>query len=86
MDDKQVIHVRGTHSSGETTLASLVWMHYQERGHCVVFVPSWTDIQDPHEFMAQLCDLAGVIGVNAFNILSMDDIIFIVDEAQIIIW
>ena len=36
--------------------------------------------------MAQLCDLAGVIGVNAFNILSMDDIIFIVDEAQIIIW
>lgn len=48
----------------------------------MVFVPYWTDIQDPHEFLAQLCNLAGVTGVNASNILSMDDIIFIVDEAQ----
>ena len=46
-------------------------MHYQERGRRVVFVPYWTDIQDPHEILAQLCDLAGVTGVNASNILSM---------------
>ena len=82
LDDKHVIHVRGTPSSGKTTLASLLWMYYQERGHRVVFVPYWIDVKDPHEFLAQLCELAGITGVNSSNILSRDDIIFIVDEAQ----
>lgn len=48
----------------------------------MVFVPYWIEVRDPHQFLARLCELAGITGVNSSNILSSDDIIFIVDEAQ----
>src|SRR3954452_22274085 len=46
LDEKRVDHVRGTPSSGKTTLAILLSEYYHKRREPVVFLNSWHNISD----------------------------------------
>lgn len=81
LDEDSVVHVRGTPSSGKTTLARLLYDYYEDRGEPVVSIDGWHNIADPATHLANLCAIAGYDEVKPSNLLSMD-LVFLFDEAQ----
>jgi len=49
--EKGVVHVRGTPSSGKTTLALLLKGYYTKRKEAVVFVNGWHNVGDPTAYL-----------------------------------
>lgn len=78
LDHFYVVHVRGTPSSGKTTLATLLKKHYQARGlRRVALLTGWTNDPErgnPLEHLASRCrfdkvDSENVLDINAVYIL-----------------
>src|SRR3954447_10930048 len=55
LDEKRVVHVRGTPSSGKTTLAYLLWEYYDKRRECVVLLTGWHNVSDPRTHLVDKC-------------------------------
>ena len=83
LDEKRVVHVRGTPSSGKTILANLLWRHYLERGERVVFTDHWPlDVLDARAHIARLCRQEfGYHEIQPHNLVDAN-FVFILDEAQ----
>ena len=81
LDEDRVVHVRGTPSSGKTTLAYLLRRYYEDRGEPVVSVDGWHNIPDPTAHLASLCIASGYDEVKPNNLLTRD-LVFLFDEAQ----
>jgi hypothetical protein len=81
LDEKRVVHVRGTPSSGKTTLAILLLKYYRKRREPVVFLNGWHDISDPTDYLVNQCKKRGYHGIDD-STLTDADIVFILDEAQ----
>lgn len=81
LDERRVLHIRGTPSSGKTMLARLLWNSCLRYREPVVFVTGWSNISDPQEHLAEQCNAAGYKNVNCVNLLEKN-ITFILDEAQ----
>jgi hypothetical protein len=80
LDEKHVVHVRGTPSSGKTTLAKLLADYYLRNQRAVVTINLWTKTIDPLECLVEHCNSAGYV-VNRSKILD-ENIVIILDEAQ----
>lgn len=81
IDAYRVIHVRGTPSSGKTTLALLLLDHYKYRGEPVVLIDGWHNVSDPTTHLVERSILSGYDGVTSSNLRTVD-IVFLFDEAQ----
>ncbi|KKK17577.1 hypothetical protein ARAM_003943 [Aspergillus rambellii] len=81
LDEKRILHIRGTPSSGKSTLAGLLVKHYRECDEPVVFIHNWDDnIANPASYLQQCCAANGYqhAEVNFWE----SNFIFILDEAQ----
>jgi hypothetical protein len=81
LDEKRVIHVRGTPCSGKTTLAMLLWVYYRKRRERVVFLNGWHNVSDPRIHLVDKCKAYGYYGVEPHT-LAYANVVFILDEAQ----
>lgn len=81
IDEKRVVHVRGTPSSGKTTLVHLLYQHYEDRGDAVVLIDGWHNIPDPTIYLVNRCITSGYHGVTPSNLLSLE-VVFLFDESQ----
>lgn len=81
LDEKRVVHVRGTPSSGKTTLAILLWKYYRERNERVVFLNGWHNVRNPRTHLVDECKARGYYGVEPHT-LTDANVVFIFDEAQ----
>jgi len=81
LDEKKVVHVRGTPSSGKTTLAILLWKYYRKRRERVVFLNGWHNVSDPRIYLVDKCKAHDYYGVEPHT-LTMANVVFIFDEAQ----
>ena len=82
LDEKRVVHVRGTPSSGKTVLANLLWHHYLERRERVVFMDHWPqDVSNARVHLAAECQRFGYHEIQPHN-LAHANLVFIFDEAQ----
>lgn len=81
LDEKRVVHVRGTPSSGKTTLAILLWEHYHKRREPVIFLNGWHDVSNPRTYLVNECRAHGYYGVEPHN-LTDANVVFVFDEAQ----
>lgn len=77
----RVIHVRGTPSSGKTTLALLLLRYYKDRDEPAVLIEGWHNISDPTTHLIEQSIRSGYNGVTPWNLLDLD-IVFLIDEAQ----
>lgn len=77
----RVIHVRGTPSSGKTTLALLLLDHYKYRDKPVVLIDGWHNVSNPTTHLVEQSILSGYDGVTPSNLRTLD-IVFLFDEAQ----
>src|SRR2546430_2378711 len=59
LDEKRVVHVRGTPSSGKTTLALLLWEYYHKRRECVVLLNGWHNVSDTRTHLVDKCKARG---------------------------
>jgi hypothetical protein len=80
LDEKRVIHVRGTPASGKTTLAILLWEYYHERRKPVIFLHGWHNVSDPRNHLVNQCKEHGYRGVEAHTLTDVN-VVFIIDEA-----
>lgn len=46
LEEKHVVHVRGTPSSGKATLPQLLHQHYEDLGDPVILIDGWHNIPD----------------------------------------
>lgn len=89
IDEHAVIHVRGTPASGKSTMAKLLFRHYpRNRQPKIVFIADWKDwLRNDNEtvgFLVRQCHLLGYKVQRAeFLNETNDDLIFILDEAQV---
>jgi hypothetical protein len=81
LDEKRVVHVRGTPSSGKTTLAILLWKYYHKRRERVVFLDGWDNVSNPRTYLVDECRARGYSGVEPHT-LTKANVVFILDEAQ----
>src|SRR5436305_8632164 len=81
LDEKRVVHVRGTPSAGKTTLAILLWKYYHKRRERVVFLDGWHNVSNPRIHLVNECRLRGFSGVEPHT-LTNANVVFIFDEAQ----
>ena len=81
LDEDRVVHVRGTPSSGKTTLAYLLRRYYEDRGEPVISVDGWHNTPNPTAHLASLCVASGYDEVKPNNLLTWD-VVFLFDEAQ----
>jgi hypothetical protein len=81
LDEKRVVHVRGTPSSGKTTLAILLWKYYRKRRERVVFLNGWHNVSDPRIHLVDKCKARGYYGVEPHT-LTDANVVFVFDEAQ----
>lgn len=81
LEEKRVIHVRGTPCSGKTTLAKLLWKYYRKRGERVVFLHDWHNISNSTIYLVDECKARGYYGVEPHT-LTDANVVFILDEAQ----
>lgn len=81
LEAKRVVHVRGTPSSGKTTLAHLLLQYLENRGESVVLIDGWHDIPNPTTYLVQQSIISGYEGVTASNLLTRD-LVFLFDESQ----
>jgi hypothetical protein len=79
---KRVVHVRGTPSSGKTTLARLLQAYYERQGEVVIFIEGWKeDIVDPMKYLLDRCEMRGYKRIEPHSLLNAL-VVFIIDEAQ----
>lgn len=76
-----MIHIRGTPSSGKTTLALLLLDHYKYRNEPVVLIDGWHNVSDPTTHLVEQSILSGYTGMTTSNLRNLD-IVFLFDEAQ----
>ena len=81
LDEERVVHVRGTPSSGKTTLAILLQNYYSGNGEPVVFLNGWHNVSRPTTHLISECAANGYSGIDRFTLLK-SNIVFIFDEAQ----
>ena len=81
LDKKRVVHVRGTPSSGKTTLAILLWKYYHKRKERVVFLNGWHNVSNPRTHLVDKCKELGYYGVEPHT-LTDANVVFVFDEAQ----
>src|ERR1700722_6794495 len=81
LDEKRVVHVRGTPYSGKTTLATLLWKYYHKRREPVVFLDGWYHVGNPRTHLVNECEARGYYGVEPHT-LTDANVVFIFDEAQ----
>ena len=68
LDEKRVVHVRGTPSSGKTTLAILLWEYYHKRRERVVFFDGWHNVSNPRIHLVDECRARGYSGVEPLQL------------------
>ena len=81
LEAKRVVHVRGTPSSGKTTLVHLLYQYYKGRGEAVVLIDGWHNIPDPTTHLVHRCNISGYVEVTTNNLLNLD-LVFLFDESQ----
>jgi hypothetical protein len=81
LDEKWVVHVRGTPSSGKSVLANLLSRYYSKRGVPVVFLNGWGKVSDPITYLITKCEVRGYRGIEPHTLINTN-IVFIFDEAQ----
>ena len=81
LDKEFTVLVRGTPSSGKTTLATLLHNYCKARGDRVVYISGWRVEYHGIETLTSECERAGYRGIQ-IEIFSNVDITFIIDEAQ----
>lgn len=81
LDEERVVYVRGTPSSGKTTLAHLLWNYYKKRGEPVVYLNGWHDVSKPTTYLISKCEASGYSGIEDHTLLCTN-VVFIFDEAQ----
>ena len=81
LDEEWLIHVRGTPSSGKTTLALLLRDYCKLRGDHAVYLPGWAKDKDGVLNLLSECEDMGYRGITNDNLFSQN-LIFILDEAQ----
>jgi hypothetical protein len=81
LDEKRVVHVRGTLSSGKTTLANLLGGYYNKRREPVVFLDGWHNVSDPTAHLISSCEAHGYYGITRYTLINAN-VVFIFDEAQ----
>lgn len=80
LDEYRVVHVRGTSSSGKTTLAKLLEARYKEQRQAVIYVNAWHGVNDGTDHFVQLCRQKGYIVDR--DSLATSDVVIVFDEAQ----
>lgn len=80
LDEYRVVHVRGTPSSGKTTLAKLLEARYKEQRQAVIYVNAWHGVNDGTDHFVQLCCQKGYIVDR--DSLATSDVVIVFDEAQ----
>lgn len=93
IDEHAMVHARRTPSSGKSTVAKLLFRHYSrhyltQRRPIIAFVVDWRDGAqnniDTVGFLVRQCqDLGLKIQRAEFLNEAIDDIIFVLDEAQV---
>lgn len=81
LEAKRVVHVRGTPSSGKTTLVHLLYQYYKGRGQAVVLIDGWHNIPDPTIHLVNRCIISGYDEATTSNLLNLD-LVFLFDESQ----
>jgi hypothetical protein len=81
LDERRVVHVRGTPSSGKSTIAHLLFDYYDRRGEPVVFLNGWHNASDSTAYLISRCEAYGYSGIRRHTLLKTN-IVFIFDEAQ----
>lgn len=81
VDEHLVVHVRGTPSSGKTTLAYLLFKYYHDQGIPVVILNLWPRGKWFEDKLVEAAHEAGHRSVRKEN-LAFANIVFILDEAQ----
>jgi hypothetical protein len=81
LEKKRVVHVRGTPSSGKTTLAVLLWRYYYQREEPVLFLNGWHKISDPRAHLVNRYREIGLSGIEPHTITNAN-FVLILDEAQ----
>ncbi len=81
LDEQRVVHVRGTPSSGKTTLAHLLYQHYENRKEPVISIEGWLHTPDPIAFLVNKCNALGYHGITLGNLIN-SNVVFLFDEAQ----
>src|SRR5205809_5967703 len=81
LDEEWVIHVRGTPSSGKTTLAKLLRDYCELRRERAVYLPGWVKDNGGVRHLLLECEKSGFRGITDRNLFSQN-LIFILDEAQ----
>jgi len=83
LDKNWFVHVRGTPSTGKTTLACLLRNYYKARGDRVVYLPGWPgkEYVNTTRYLTSECERAGYPGIRIDWFCEIN-IIFILDEAQ----
>lgn len=81
IEEERVIHVRGTPSSGKSTMAKLLHHYYTTKGEKVAFVDEWSTKVRPEDILTAKCRSKGhwreLNGHDCGN-----DLIIILDEAE----
>ena len=81
LEEKTVVHVRGTPSSGKTTLAHLLYRHYEDLGKPVFLIDGWHNIPNPIIHLVDECIMSGYHAATPSTLLDQD-VVFLFDESQ----
>jgi hypothetical protein len=81
LDRLKVIHVRGTPTSGKTTLAHLLREHYLDKQEPVVFIRIWSASGNAASYLIKEREENGFGRIHPHEFYSQS-VVFIIDEAQ----
>lgn len=83
LEDERVVHVRGTPASGKSTLAHLLYLHYQKQNTASVIIRSWPNGDGVYadDRLIRYAQSAGYSFITSTNLYDAD-IVWIIDEAQ----
>ena len=81
LEEKTVVHVRGTPSSGKTTLAHLLYQHYEDLGKPVFLIDGWHSIPNPIIHLVDECIMSGYHAATPSTLLNQD-VVLLFDESQ----
>jgi hypothetical protein len=81
LTEKGVVHVRGTPSSGKTTLAHLLEEYYAKREEAVIFLGGWYNVSNPTAYLISQCEASGYDRIETRQFLHAN-VVFLLDEAQ----
>lgn len=80
LDKHRVVVVRGTPSSGKTTLAHLLKSYYNERGGHVVSTLLWKDVKDPVQHLIRRAECSGYHELT-YPYFTEYNVVFLLDDA-----